>query len=248
MHNTSFYTAKLFIDKFVKSGVVLEIGSKDNPELREILPEGVDYIGSDIEDGINVTHVFTDPYVIDLPDRSVDYIISSSCFEHSEFFWELALEIFRVLKVGGLFYMNVPSSGKFHKFPVDCWRFYPDSAQALQNWGRKKNQNIILLEQFTSLPTTDDANWFDYVAVFEKLENVEDEPKNDQRLIDDENCLNFINGSKWPNLNEYINYFELVNSQGVNIINGDTWESSEDWFNHYGSIGLIGTAVVKKLS
>ena len=30
-----------------------------------------------------------------------------------------------------LFYLNAPSNGEFHRYPVDCWRFYPDAGGAL---------------------------------------------------------------------------------------------------------------------
>lgn len=37
----------------------------------------------------------------------------------------------RVLKPGGLLCLIFPSSGAVHRYPFDCWRFYPDSAQAI---------------------------------------------------------------------------------------------------------------------
>jgi SAM-dependent methyltransferase len=70
-------------------------------------------------------------YKLPFADGSVDVVLSSSCFEHSEFFWLLFLEILRVLRPEGLFYLNAPSNGPFHRYPVDCWRFYPDSGNAL---------------------------------------------------------------------------------------------------------------------
>ena len=40
----------------------------------------------------------------------------------------------RVLKPGGLLCLVAPSSGAVHRYPVDCWRFYPDSAQAITQY------------------------------------------------------------------------------------------------------------------
>jgi hypothetical protein len=77
------------------------------------------------------------------------------------------LELLRVLKPEGLLYINVPSNGSFHRYPVDCWRFYPDSGIALQNWARRNGlKEAALLESFISPPKND--NWSDFIAVFIK--------------------------------------------------------------------------------
>jgi SAM-dependent methyltransferase len=93
-------------------------------------------------------------------------MLSSSCFEHSEMFWLLYLEIMRTLKPGGLFYLNVPSNGEFHRWPVDCWRFYPDSGRALITWAKRNGMKAELLESYTSTQIGD--QWNDFVAVFVK--------------------------------------------------------------------------------
>ena len=105
-----------------------------------------------------------DPYRLPLADASVDIALSSSCFEHSEMFWVVFLEVMRVLKPTGLFYLNAPSAGSFHRYPVDCWRFYPDSGNALISWGKRNGLNPELLESFTQIG----GRWQDYIAVFLK--------------------------------------------------------------------------------
>ena len=62
--------------------------------------------------------VLEDPYKLPFDSDSVDIVICSSCFEHSEMFWLLFLEVMRILKPTGLFYMNAPSNGAFHK--ISC--------------------------------------------------------------------------------------------------------------------------------
>ena len=57
-------------------------------------------------------------------------------------------EALRVLKPTGLLYINAPSNGAYHRYPVDCWRFYPDSGVALQNWGNRSGYECALLEFF----------------------------------------------------------------------------------------------------
>ena len=99
--------------------------------------ENIDYVGIDIVKGENVDIVLDDPYKFPFEDKSVDVVISISVFEHTEFFWLTYLEILRVLKDDGLFFLNAPSNSKFHRHESDNWRFYPDSSLALQKWGEK---------------------------------------------------------------------------------------------------------------
>ena len=54
------------------------------------------------------------------------------------------------------------------RYPVDCWRFYPDSGNALVTWAQRNGVNSTLLESYTS---GRDANrWNDFIAVFLKDE------------------------------------------------------------------------------
>jgi hypothetical protein len=78
-------------------------------------------------------------------------------------------ETLRILKPTGLLYINAPSNGIFHRYPVDCWRFYPDSGVALQNWGKRSGYNCALLESFVGMRKKD--FWNDFVAVFVKDES-----------------------------------------------------------------------------
>jgi len=165
MHTTAYANAALFANTYVRPGnTILEIGSRDvNGSLRPFFPDCV-YLGVDVEPGPNVDYVLSDPYRIPLPSESCDIILSTSAFEHTEFFWQTFLEIMRLLKPNGLFYLNAPSNGPVHRYPVDCWRFYPDAAEALVKWGRHKGFSCTLLESFTTAPSGD--VWADFVAVF----------------------------------------------------------------------------------
>ena len=109
-----------------------------------------------------------DPYKFPLPDAYADFIVSSSCLEHSQMFWLTFLEAMRVLKNDGLFYMNVPSNGWYHAYPYDHWRFYPDAGLALESWGRRSGHEVFLVESFVNDKEQD--IWNDFVAVFTKSE------------------------------------------------------------------------------
>ncbi|MBI4986875.1 MAG: methyltransferase domain-containing protein [Rhodocyclales bacterium] len=170
MHPTAYFNCQAFFDTYSSSfkghpARVVEIGSQDvNGSLRTCCPASFDYCGVDFVAGKGVDVLLDDPYVLPFPSESVDIVISSSCFEHSEMFWVLFLEIMRILRPAGLFYLNVPSNGDFHRYPVDCWRFYPDSGPALVAWAKRNGLAPALLESYISAQVGD--QWNDYVAVF----------------------------------------------------------------------------------
>ena len=168
--------------------------------MRSVCPTGFRYTGVDFVEGKGVDVVLTDPYELPFDDESADIVVSSSCFEHSEMFWLAYLEIMRVLKPHGLFYLNVPSAGDFHRYPVDCWRFYPDSGSALVAWGNRSGFQNVLLESFTQAG----GEWYDFVAVFLKDAQFADHyPK---RMLHDRSA--FENGQIFPS-------FDLLNRRRV---------------------------------
>ena len=175
MHLTAMINAKSFFDTYAKefkSNIkILEIGSQDvNGSLRQVCPKEFEYIGVDFEQGKGVDIVLEDPYTLPFENESFDVVLSSSCFEHSEMFWLVFLEILRVMKPKGLFYLNAPSTGSFHRYPVDCWRFYPDSGKALISWAKRNGLNSEVLESYTQkgFQWHEGGQWQDFVSVFIK--------------------------------------------------------------------------------
>ena len=173
MHDTAMEYGALFFKTYandLKNLTIIDLGSQDvNGSLRSVAPADNRYIGVDFINANGVDIVINDPYTLPFENESVDIVVSSSCFEHSEFFWLLFNEVLRVLKPTGLLYINAPSNGMFHRYPVDCWRFYPDSGIALQNWGKRSGFNCALIESFIGVRKTD--IWNDFVAVFVKNES-----------------------------------------------------------------------------
>jgi SAM-dependent methyltransferase len=147
-------------------GRVLDIGSLDvNGSLRDVCPPGIAYVGIDMEHGRGVDLVLDDPYQFPFAEGAFDMIVSSSCFEHDPMFWLTFLETLRVLREGGILYINAPANGHYHTHPLDNWRFYPDAGHALEMWGRRSGHAVHLLESFTM---TRCGPWNDYVMVFTK--------------------------------------------------------------------------------
>lgn len=127
------------------------------------------YLGLDMVAGANVDIVLKDPYDwAEIASNSVDVMISGQAFEHIEFFWISMEEIARVLKPGGLCCIIAPSGGYEHRYPVDCWRFYPDGFAALA-----RHAKLTPLETYTQwedLPQYPESNncWHDSVLVARK--------------------------------------------------------------------------------
>jgi hypothetical protein len=71
-----------------------------------------------------------------------------------------AFEMGRALKPGGMIVLIAPSRGPEHRFPVDCWRFYPDGFRAVCSL-----LGFELLEIFTDW---DRGEWADSLVVMRK--------------------------------------------------------------------------------
>ena len=126
---------RAFRTSHVKDGArVLDVGSSARPGTLSYrsLFSSCDYVGLDIAETGNVDFVPADPFAwTELESESFDVVISGQTFEHNPYFWITAAEIARVLVPGGMVALIAPSSGKPHRWPIDCWRFYPDSWAAI---------------------------------------------------------------------------------------------------------------------
>jgi SAM-dependent methyltransferase len=127
------------------------------------------YLGVDLAPGENVDLVLRNPYDWrELSPESADVIVAGQTLEHTEFFWETMKQITRTLKPGGLCCILVPSSGPEHRFPVGCWRMFPDGLSALARYA-----GLEVLEattQWEDLPEYDNESnkWHDSVLVARK--------------------------------------------------------------------------------
>lgn len=143
MHQSSFHIITRFRELIEKNYPqprikILDVGSYGvNGTYKEIFADIVKYhyTGLDVNAGPNVDYVPADPYNWpEMTDESFDVIISGQAFEHIEHPWLIMEEMSRVLKKNGLICIVAPSRGPEHKYPVDCWRYYPDGFRALAKW------------------------------------------------------------------------------------------------------------------
>jgi SAM-dependent methyltransferase len=140
MHVTSRLKMEAFLKVYAteaKGKTVLDVGSRSVVEgvytyKASTDRYGLSYTGLDFERGYNVDVVPTNPYIwTELADEQFDFVISGQAFEHNPFMWITFCEIARVLKPGGSAFVIAPSAGQVHRYPFDCWRYYPDSWAAL---------------------------------------------------------------------------------------------------------------------
>ncbi|MBS0453412.1 MAG: methyltransferase domain-containing protein [Proteobacteria bacterium] len=167
MHDTAYALGRQFFASYWQAAFtdVVELGSLNvNGSLRDHCPEGARYLGLDGTDGPGVDRVVAWDQPLPLADGCTDVVLSSSALEHDPFFWQSFLEMLRLLRPGGLLYINAPSNHDFHRHPVDCWRFYPDAGHALVRWAHRHGLAVQLVESFVAAPQT--HGWSDFVAVF----------------------------------------------------------------------------------
>ena len=212
MHDSALNSFIDFKENYLESAIekikMIEIGSLSvNSNIKKLLNNNFNYIGVDIVSGENVDVILDDPYKLPFENESVDVVISISTFEHTDFFWLTYLEILRVLKTDGLFFLNVPSNSKFHRHSNDNWRFYPDSSITLEKWGKQNNYNPKVLEHYTNFENGRDI-WNDYVSITIKDEKYKD--RYSKRIIDTKK--NFTNGRK-DKSDKIINFQEFPQDQ-----------------------------------
>lgn len=139
MHQSSIDKMTAFRDQYLSEKIseplrILDLGSQDvNGSYRPLFSEpSWSYSGLDMAPGNNVDIVLSTPYIWnEISSNSVDVLISGQAFEHIQYFWITMLEVARVLKPGGICCILAPSSGPEHRYPMDCWRFYPDGMSSL---------------------------------------------------------------------------------------------------------------------
>lgn len=99
---------------------------------QEWVPHAKEYIGVDFQPGLDVdivadVHTLSDT----LGENKYDAIISCSTLEHIQYPWIAAVEMCRVLKPGGLVFVQTHHTFPIHSYPYDYWRFTEDGLRAL---------------------------------------------------------------------------------------------------------------------
>ena len=171
MHRNSIEHMRALVERYLDRDAKLligDVGSFDYTGSYRALFQRPNwtYHGIDLNEGPNVDVVLSSPYNFPMADGHYDVLISGQAFEHVKFFWLTWMEMVRTLKPGGFIFLIAPSRGPEHRFPVDCWRFYPDGYRALAEYG-----NVDCLEARTdwgAYPFAKGRVWGDTVGAFAK--------------------------------------------------------------------------------
>lgn len=138
MHDSAYRQAERFYAKYLTGNTrdfsVGDVGSyDDNGCVRAVFKqEGYHYTGLDLRAGPNVDIVLPDPYSWhNLRGGLFDCVVSLNTLEHVEMPWVWIQEMARILKPGGLMFIEAPNAWEFHEHPVDCWRVWPAGLRAL---------------------------------------------------------------------------------------------------------------------
>lgn len=126
------------------------------------------YTGMDQVAGDNVDLVLEDAYAWrEVASGSVDVVVSGQALEHIRYVWITMLEIARILKPGGLCCLIAPAGGPEHRYPVDCWRIYPDGMESLARFAQL---DVLQVQtQWGATGFTDNSDvWKDSVLVCRK--------------------------------------------------------------------------------
>jgi hypothetical protein len=118
------------------SGTLLEIGSRARSGItrRQLVPPTWRYLGFDVIAGANVDMVGDAHFLsAQVASQSIDAMVSISVFEHLAMPWKVAIEMNKVLKLGGIAYIQSHQSYPLHDYPWDFWRFSESAWDALFN-------------------------------------------------------------------------------------------------------------------
>lgn len=124
---------------------VLETSPRLGPEYRELMRQLFDYQASDYDNSAHRADLQLDLQAIDLPDRSLDIVLTPHVLEHVPQPECAAAELFRVLRPGGRVYLQVPLLEGTTRVPAEpeyhddrtlvYWRFGWDVADLFRAAG-----------------------------------------------------------------------------------------------------------------
>jgi SAM-dependent methyltransferase len=126
---------------------ILELGTKrsipDRSTKHDVwIPNAEEYLGTDIEDGIDVDLVADVHRLTEVVgENQFDVIISCSTFEHFKYPHLAAHQIMKALKIGGVLFIQTHQSFPVHAYPYDCFRFSREALAGL--FGTKMGFRVI---------------------------------------------------------------------------------------------------------
>ncbi len=99
---------------------------------KEWVPNAAEFLGTDLESGADVD-IVADVHRLssEVGQEQFDIVISCSSFEHFKYPHLAAHEVMKVLKVGGLLFIQTHQSYPIHAHPYDYFRFSREALAGL---------------------------------------------------------------------------------------------------------------------
>ena len=155
MHEQSLQHMQNFVEKYLDKSKrlnIIDIGSYndngcykpyfDNPTWK--------YTGLDLYAGPNVDIIADSVNKYPVGNEVYDVVISGQTLEHVEDMYAWIKEVNRILTVDGIVCIIVPCAWGEHRYPLDCWRVYPDGMKFLLG----KIGELELIDVFCIPPDT----------------------------------------------------------------------------------------------
>lgn len=146
---------------------VIGIGTFDVCGSEDSFFDFCDYQGLDIGPGPGVD-IVCPAQDFDAPANSYDVVISCECFEHNPFYKETIINIYRILKPGGLFLFTCATTGR----PVHgTLSLEEESKKKYHNWKTMPNVSIENWDNnyYKNLTEQDIRNCIDIESSFDKF-------------------------------------------------------------------------------
>lgn len=118
-------------------GNIVDIGCGQSPYKHLLNIQRTQYYGLDIEDSNQKFDYDNDQIIhfdgnnIPFNDGSIDGFICTEVLEHIKEPEKFIIEIYRILRMGGVGIVTVPWSARYHYIPHDYYRFTPSALQIL---------------------------------------------------------------------------------------------------------------------
>lgn len=130
---------------YARNHRVLETSPRLGQDYRDIMRERVDYVCSDYDGSAHRAEIKLDIQDMDLPDNSIDVILTPHVLEHVPDTKKALSEVFRVLRPGGRMFLQIPmpqgvtappTKPEYHgDRTLVYWRFGWDLREMLESAG-----------------------------------------------------------------------------------------------------------------
>lgn len=144
---------------------VLELGTRRwSDDLvthhRAWAPDDAQYVMGDVENGTDVD-LYADAHDLSpwFEDDDTDAFIAVAVWEHLRFSWVAAQEAFRILRPGGIAYIQSHMAFMRHGYPNDYTRWTSDGLSALFEWAGFTTVGVSMTHRVHLTPLTPVARW-----------------------------------------------------------------------------------------